>query len=318
MQNSKYAILIAGPTASGKSALALALARDLDGVVINADSMQVYSDLSIITARPSADEMGDIPHALYGTVDGATAWSAANWAEAAMAVTERVWADGKLPILIGGTGMYFKFLLDGVAAIPEIPADVRTTVRAEVEEGGAPKAHKRLAGLDPVTAARLEPNDSQRISRALEVVEATGRTLSDWHKDNKDGPLTALDKVGQLTKLVLDIPRERLYARCDQRFDLMLEAGGLEEIATLRERGLDPSLPVMKSLGVPELMAHMAGEMTLAEAVEAAKMHTRRFAKRQMTWFRNQFSDWNRLSAQYSESEYQFILQFISKKMLTK
>jgi len=318
MQNSKYAILIAGPTASGKSALATALARDLGGVVINADSMQVYKDLSIITARPSAEEMGDIPHELYGTVDGATAWSAADWAEAAMSVTERVWGQGKLPILIGGTGMYFKFLLDGVAAIPDIPADIRAAVRAEVDEGGAPAAHKRLEVLDPVAAARLEPNDSQRIARALEVEQATGRTLSEWHTDNQEGPLTALNQDGHVIKLVLDIPRDQLYARCDQRFDLMIEAGTLDEIAKLSERGLDASLPVMKSLGVPELMAHMRGDMTLMEAVDTAKMHTRRFAKRQLTWFKNQFPDWNRLSAQYSESEYQYILQFITKKVLTK
>jgi len=318
MQNSKYAILIAGPTASGKSALALALARDLGGVVINADSMQVYKDLAIITARPSAEEMGDIPHKLYGTVDGAAAWSAADWAAAAMTVTEDVWADAKVPILVGGTGMYFKFLLDGVAAIPDIPADIRAAVRTQVGEGGAPAAHKRLEALDPVTAARLEPNDSQRIARALEVVIATGRPLSDWHKDNKDGPLTALDRAGQVIKIVLDIPRDQLYARCDQRFDLMIEAGTLDEISALAKRKLDASLPVMKSLGVPELTTHLAGDITLEAAVDAAKMHTRRFAKRQITWFRNQFSDWNRLSAQYSESEYSNIIQFISKKMLTK
>ncbi|MCJ9427472.1 tRNA (adenosine(37)-N6)-dimethylallyltransferase MiaA [Kordiimonas marina] len=312
----KTAILIAGPTASGKSALSLRLAADTNGVIINADSMQVYRDLRVITARPSEEDEAKAPHKLYGFMDATEVCSAAFWAERAMAEIEAAWAEGLTPIVVGGTGMYFKVLLDGIAEIPEIPEDIRADVRARCDAEGSEVLHAELRTVDPVTADRLAPGDSQRISRALEVYKATGTPLSVWHKDTRPGPLKPLEEAGGLIKLVIDPPRDVLYDRCNRRFDLMLGEGGLDEVKALMARNLDVSLPVMRALGVPSLMAYLQGEVSLEGAVEDAKMQTRRFAKRQLTWFRNQFGAWDRVSAQLSESQYRDFLNKKIKKLI--
>ena len=299
----KQAILIAGPTASGKSALSIELAKRKNGVIINADSMQVYSDLRVITARPSVEEEAIVPHKMYGMIDGARAFSAMEWARMAMVEVHAAWDNGLVPILVGGTGMYFRTLLDGMAHIPDVEPAIRDKVRSEAEELGCEKLHEELLQYDPVTAARLAPGDSQRISRAVEVFRSTGKAISDWQKETKPGPLHAFDQEGNLTKLVLDWPRDELYRRCDLRFDMMLEAGALEEVQQLLFRGLPSTLPLMKSLGVPSLIEYLKGDMSLDEARDQSKTQTRRFAKRQLTWFRNQFPGWKKLSAQYLESE---------------
>ncbi|TNE65571.1 MAG: tRNA (adenosine(37)-N6)-dimethylallyltransferase MiaA [Alphaproteobacteria bacterium] len=310
----KRAILIAGPTASGKSALSLRLAHDLDGVIINADSMQVYKDLRIITARPSVEDEAAAPHRLYGFMDPTEVCSAALWADLAMQEIEAAWQAGKTPIVIGGTGMYFKVLIDGIAEIPEIPDAIRADVRDRCAREGSTTLHAELATVDPATAARLAPGDSQRICRALEVWHATGRAISDWQQDTRPGPMKPYVDAGGITRLVLDPPRDVLYDRCNRRFDIMMKEGAMAEVEVLMARNLDVSLPAMRALGVPSLMALARGEMDEATAMEDARMQTRRFAKRQLTWFRNQFSDWGRIPAQLSESEYREILNKKIKK----
>ena len=305
----QHAILIAGPTASGKSSLAIKLARALGGVIINADSMQVYRDLRVITARPNAQEEAEAPHRLYGTLDGAAVCSAAEWAATAMQEVQRAWDEGLYPILVGGTGMYFKVLVDGIATVPDIAEDVRAQVRAEITEKGSAALHSELENYDPVTAARLYPGDSQRIARAVEVFRSTGIPLSDHHKNHTPGLL----KDAAQTRLVLNWPREMLYDRCNRRFDMMLDEGGLEEVRALLDRDLPADKPVMKALGVPTLARYLRGESGMEDAVEASKMQTRRFAKRQMTWFRNQFSHWKTINTQQMESKIPEILQNISK-----
>ena len=304
----KQALFIAGPTASGKSALSLRLAKDLNGVIINADSMQVYDGLRIVTACPSEVDEASAPHRLYRFLDPAETCSAAFWAERAMAEIEAAWANGQTPIVIGGTGMYFKVLLEGIAKIPAIDPSIRAEVRRACDEAGSEPLHAELAVYDPVTAERLPVGDSQRICRAVEVFRSTGKTLSDWHKENAPGLMQAADEAGQVVKLVMDIDRDALYERCDRRFDCMLEEGALEEVRNFMSYQLDPDLPSMRALGVPSLIAVISGEQEEAEAIEDAKMQTRRFAKRQLTWFRNQFSDWERISAQLSESDYRKLL----------
>lgn len=306
----KRALFIAGPTASGKSAFALKAAAAYDGVIINADSMQVYRDLSVITACPTLEEQQQVPHRLYGFLDATEVCSAAFWAEKAMEEIRSTWSAGKLPILVGGTGMYFKVLIDGIAKIPDIPADIRSAVRRQCKASGPEILHAELTRLDPTMAERLAPGDSQRISRAIEVVRATGVPLSEWQKNTEEGPMHPFDVEGSIEKYVLLPERSELYARCDQRFDLMLDCGGLDEVRKLVARNLSTELPIMKALGVPSLMAHLAGEMTLEDAIEQAKMQTRRFAKRQLTWFRNQFSHWKTLNAQYSE---RYFDKFVTK-----
>lgn len=309
----KRALFIAGPTASGKSALSLRLAKDLNGVIINSDSMQVYRDLRVITARPSEEEEAMAPHRLYGYLDAKLVSSAASWADDAMAEIEAAWRQGLMPIVIGGTGMYFKTLLDGMAAIPEIPEGTRAEIRARCEAEGSAVLHDELRQIDPETAGRLFPGDSQRICRALEVYHATGKPISAWQADTPPGPMKPADEAGQLIKIVLDPPRDILYDRCNRRFDIMLQTGAWDEIDALIERNLDPTLPLMRALGVPSLIAHRLGDVPLEDAIEDAKMQTRRFAKRQLTWFRNQFGDWERFPAQFSESEY---WDFLNKKII--
>jgi tRNA dimethylallyltransferase len=283
----RNAVLIAGPTASGKSALALELARKLGGAIINTDSMQVYRDLRILTARPTPEEEAMLPHRLYGTVDAAVNFSAGAWvadAERALAETR---AQGRVSIFVGGSGLYFKALTRGLSAVPPIAAEVRESVRARLARDGVEALHAELARHDPASAERLQPRDRTRIARALEVIEATGRSLTDWHRDGLPPPLPP----GTFRALFLAPKREALYVRIDARFDAMLKAGALDEVARLAARKLDPLLPAMKAHGVPALIRHLDGELSLQEAAAIGKADTRHYAKRQFTWFLHQLPE---------------------------
>jgi tRNA dimethylallyltransferase len=281
-------VLIAGPTASGKSALAMKVAEAVGGVVVNADSMQVYRDLRLITARPSQEEEARVPHRLYGHVDAVETYSVGRWLAEAGAVVADARREGRVAILVGGTGLYFKRATGGLAAIPAIPEGIRSALRARLANEGAPALHAELAQRDPAAAARLHPEDRIRIVRALEVLEATGRPLGEWQREN-EAPL--IDPT-TARKVFLAPERAELRRRIEQRFDAMLAAGALEEVRALAARHLDPNLPVMKAHGVPWLIRHLRGEMTLETAAEESKADTRRYAKRQFTWFRNQLPDW--------------------------
>ena len=286
-------MLIAGPTASGKSALALELAQKTGGVIINTDSMQVYRDLRIITARPTTEEEAGVPHRLYGHVDAGVNFSAGAWvADAATALAEAR-AQRCQPIFVGGSGLYFKALTRGLSAVPPIPAEVRESVRARLEREGVEALHAALAQRDPAVAERLKPRDRARIARALEVIEATGRSLSDWHREG----LPPLLQPDEYTALFLAPEREQLYARIDARFDEMLASGALEEVEKLSERQLDPLLPAMKAHGVPVLIRHLQGELTLEAAAEIGRADTRHYAKRQFTWFRHQLPEFEWVTA---------------------
>jgi tRNA dimethylallyltransferase len=290
MQSSgrKSAVLIAGPTASGKSELALTLAETRRGFVINADSMQVYRDLRIITARPTPEEEARVPHRLYGHVDAAENYSAGRYClDAARALAEAK-AAGALPILVGGTGLYFKALISGLSAIPPIAPDIHARLRARLEAEGIAALHAELARRDPLTAARLMPRDRSRILRALEVIEATGRSIGDWHREGLPPALDARDAV----KVFLHPERGDLVRRIEQRFAHMIEQGALDEVRALDARHLPEHLPAMKAHGVPWLRRHLRGEISLDDAIAGAVMDTRRYAKRQVTWFRNQMPDW--------------------------
>jgi tRNA dimethylallyltransferase len=282
------AVLIAGPTASGKSALALRLAEKLGGFIVNADSMQVYRDLHIITARPGADGERRAPHKLYGHIDAALNYSTGNWLRDVATVLDEAKGQGRVPILVGGTGLYFKALTTGLAAVPAIPADIRAEVRGRLQREGVAPLYAELKQRDPQTAQRLMPNDRSRISRALEVVVATGRSISDWHRQG----MVPLIDAKRAAKVFLTCDRGELVRRISARFDAMLEMGALDEVRALAKRNLDPTLPAMKAHGVPWLLRHLKGEIDLATAAEGAKMDTRRYAKRQVTWFRNQMPDW--------------------------
>jgi tRNA dimethylallyltransferase len=288
------ALLIAGPTASGKSGLALALAEKLGGTIINADSMQVYRDLRIITARPTPEEEARVPHLLYGEVDAAENYSAGRWYVDVRAAIAQADAAGRLPIVAGGTGLYFKVLTQGLAAIPPIPAGIRAAVRTRLDTEGPLQLHNELARRDPAAGARIKPQDRPRIVRALEVVEATGRTLSDWHHAG----MPALLDPARAVKVFLVVAREELYRRIDARFTAMLAAGALAEVAALDARRLDPLLPAMKAHGVPWLRRYLQGEISLEEAVAGGQRDTRQYAKRQHTWFRHQLPDWTWLTAE--------------------
>jgi tRNA dimethylallyltransferase len=286
-QENNKAVLIAGPTASGKSALALALAQATGGVIINADSMQVYRDLRLLTARPAREEEASLPHRLYGHIDAAVNFSAGAWvADAAKALAETR-GQNRLPIFVGGSGLYFKALTRGLSAVPPVPPDVREEVRARLQRDGVEALHAALMQRDPASAESLKPRDRIRIARALEVVEATGRSLTDWHRDG----LPPLLPPGSFTAVFLSPERHELYARIDARFDTMLTAGALDEVAALASRKLDPLLPAMKAHGVPALIRHLAGEITLKEAAVIGRADTRHYAKRQFTWFRHQLPE---------------------------
>lgn len=285
--HSGKAVLIAGPTASGKSALALELALATDGVVINADSMQVYRDLRIITARPTAADEALVPHRLYGHVDAAVNFSAGAWVSDAAKALDEARALGRLPIFIGGTGLYFKALTAGLSVVPPISAEVRDDVRARLERNGVEALHAELTRRDPRAAERLNLRDRTRIARALEVIEATGRSLLDWQHVGQP-PLLPKDSF---RAVFLAPERDELYARIDARFDAMLGAGALREIERLAARHLDPLLPAMKAHGVPALIRHLRGELSLEEAAGIGRADTRHYAKRQFTWFRHQLPE---------------------------
>ncbi|MGG5823297.1 tRNA (adenosine(37)-N6)-dimethylallyltransferase MiaA [Falsiroseomonas sp. HW251] len=276
------AILVAGPTASGKSALALDLAERVGGVVINADSMQVYRELRVITARPTDADLARVPHELYGVRPAAEAGTAAWWRGAALAAMDRAWQAGRVPILCGGTGLYFAALTEGLAEVPPVPAVARAEARRLLAEEGPAALHARLAALDPETAATLRPSDSQRIARAYEVATGTGQGLRAWQKAGGTGP-APFDFAG----VVLDPPRDALRAAIAARWDMMLREGAIEEVRALGEQHLNPALPAMRAHGVPELLAHLAGRMTLEEASKRAILNTGQYTKRQATWFRH-------------------------------
>ncbi|WP_420143515.1 tRNA (adenosine(37)-N6)-dimethylallyltransferase MiaA [Sphingobium sp.] len=272
--------LIAGPTASGKSALACRLAKASGGIVINADASQVYADLAILSARPSAQEMGDVPHRLFGHIDGAQACTAPRWAAEAKAEIAAAHTAGKLPVLVGGTGLYIRTLLDGIAPVPEIDPDIRATVRAMP----VADAHDALSREDPEAAARLAPADTTRVARALEVVRSTGRPLKTWQQ-HKEGGIA--DRI-TLSPMILRPPREWLIDRCDRRFIQMMQGGAIGEVAQLLTRNLNPDLPVMRAIGVPEIAALLRGDSDMDSCIASGALATRQYAKRQYTWFTNQ------------------------------
>ncbi len=272
--------LIAGPTASGKSALALQLAVQTGGVIVNADSAQIYRDLPILSAAPSADERAKAEHRLYGVLDGGQPCSAADWAEMARREIAEIHEAGRLPIIVGGTGLYIRTLLDGIAPVPPIDATVRQDVRSATTE----ENHRRLTTLDPEAAGRLNSADTTRIARSLEVVLSTGKRLSEWQNERQGG----IGEGVELAPLLLLPPRDWLYARCDERFAQMIQAGAAEEVEALLKRKLDPFLPVMRAIGVREVAAWLDGDLTREEAIAAGQQATRRYAKRQYTWFSHQ------------------------------
>jgi tRNA dimethylallyltransferase len=285
--NSKSAVLIAGPTASGKSALALEVAARSNGIIINADSMQVYRDLRVITARPTDEEMSGVPHRLYGHIGAEEIYSAGRWLREAEQEIASARAARKTPIVIGGTGLYFSALLQGLSAVPEVPAEVRQQVRDLGDTKDNEALHAMLAARDPRTAAEVRVPDRQRILRALEVVEATGRGLAEWREE----PGVPVLNSGDYQAIFLETDREALGARIDARFDKMLDEGVLEEVKRLESRKLDPRMPAMKAHGVPWLIKYLNGEMNLEEAAAQGKRDTRQYSKRQETWFRNQLPE---------------------------
>ena len=277
-------IMICGPTAAGKSAAALALAEQSGGTVINADSMQVYSDLRVVTARPGPDDEARAPHRLYGIVDGGERASVASWLDLAAEAVDEARNAGSLPIIVGGTGMYLQAARDGIAPIPEVPAEIHQACLDELVARGGAAFREELSKLDEETASRLFDGDSQRLVRAMGVVRATGRPISAWQSDPHQGAL-----AGEAVAISVMPPRADTYARIDRRFAQMMEEGAVEEVEALAERGLDPSLPVMKAIGVREILAMQAGEISRGRAIELASRDSRHYAKRQMTWIRNNY-----------------------------
>lgn len=291
MTKSPRLTLIAGPTASGKSRLAMEMAERTGAVIINADSQQLYADLRVLSARPSLEDEARAEHRLYGVADAAESWSVGRWTRAVMPLLEELAAQDRPALLVGGTGLYFNALTRGLADIPAVPDAVRDAVQADYDLKGEAAFRRRLAEVDPTAAAAITPGDRQRLIRALAVAQATGRSLSDWKADTR--PLLA---PGAYDALVVEPPRDRLYANCDARVSLMIEHGAVAEVRALLARNLDPALPAMKAVGVPELAAHLTGATTLDRAIAAIRLSTRHYAKRQLTWFRNQTSDWLRVS----------------------
>lgn len=282
--------LLAGPTASGKSRLALEIAERTGAVIVNADSQQLYADLRVLSARPSADEEARADHRLYGVADAADAWSAGRWSRAAAPLLAELADEGRPALLVGGTGLYFTALTKGLADIPEVPEAVRMAAGAALEADREPAFRRRLAQADPAAEARIEAGDRQRLTRAWAVWAHTGRALTDWTADT-----TPLLAPGSWTGQVIEPDRAALYARCDERVARMVEQGALEEVRALTARGLSPDLPALKAVGVREFAAHLAGATTLDQAVEATRQATRNYAKRQLTWFRNQTPGWTRV-----------------------
>lgn len=316
----KPVLIVAGPTASGKSGLAVTLAKTLGGVVINADSMQVYCELEVITARPKADALAEVPHRLYGVRSVREPCSAGLWRELVVAEISKAHQKGMLPIVCGGTGLYLKTLVDGIAPLPPVPAPVREAVRARYSELGPEAFHAALSARDPAAGARLRPSDRQRLVRAWEVLEATGRSLTAWQAEGGRGA----PEDFRFAAILLDPPRAELYEAVERRLDKMVAEGALEEVRNLLAMSLPPHLPALKAVGIPELARYLAGELALAEALACAKQATRRFAKRQVTWFRHQalapdvFIMNEASGAQFSESFEARIFNFIRQILLTE
>ena len=298
-------LIIGGPTASGKSALALDLALRLRGIVINADSMQVYKELRILSARPTPADEERVPHRLYGTLPARERCSAGRWCDLALAEIAGARAKQLLPILVGGTGLYFRSLLRGLAPIPPVPQGIRDTAVELHTEVGAAEFHRLLAVRDPDSAARIHPANTQRVLRAYEVFEATGKSLGDWQNEAAG----EAGYAGKVVALVLEPPREVLYAACDARSELMAAAGGIEEVAALLTLEIDPALPIMKALGVREFAALLAGDAKRDEAIENLRRATRNYAKRQATWFRHQMAGAKRVSARYDGAQDENIME---------
>ena len=282
-------LLVAGPTASGKSALALRLATELGGEIVNADALQLYRDLAILSARPAPEDEALAPHHLFGVADAADGWSVGRWLAAAGPVLEAIAGRGRSAIVVGGTGLYFRALTEGLAPLPAVAPAIRQESQARFDELGEAAFREDLRHRDPAAETRIAPGDRQRLARAFEVHAATGRALSDWQAD------AAPPLVTDYRAVVLEPPRAELYGRCDKRFSAMVAAGALDEVQTLLARELDPALPAMKAVGVRELGGHLKGDIGLDEAVALAQQQTRRYAKRQLTWFRNQTPDWPRI-----------------------
>lgn len=282
--------LIAGPTASGKSAYALDLAERIGGEIVNADSMQIYAGLRVLTAGPSPEESARAPHHLFQVVDPAIGWSVGRWLEAATQALTEIESRGKSAIVVGGTGLYFRALTHGLADVPPVPETQREISSLLYAARGEAEFREILKPLDPQAEARIETGDRQRLVRAHAVAIATGKSLTAWQTDTK--PALA---PGSWKGLVLDPPRAELYARCDARLATMIEQGALDEVRAVEARGLDTALPALKAVGYREFAAHLRGETTLDQALDAARQETRRYAKRQLTWFRNQTPDWERV-----------------------
>jgi tRNA dimethylallyltransferase len=304
-------LLIAGPTASGKSALALELADLCGGTIINADSLQIYRDLRILTARPDQTAQARVPHRLYGFLDAGERGSAARWRALALDEIAQATKAGRLPIVVGGTGLYLRAIKDGLAPVPEIPAETRQEAIELYRALGSVGFREQLARLDPAAAQRLFPGDKQRLVRAFEVVRATGVTIGTWQQQTRSDPAYRFGTI------LLVPPREELYAACNARLVQMIEAGALAEVEALAARRLDPTLPAMKAVGVPELLSHLRGDIPLGTAIAAAQRATRRYAKRQTTWFRHQMIPDLEFDAQFSESLLRCSRHFIDRFLLT-
>lgn len=309
-------LVIGGPTASGKSAFAAALAEQLGGEVINADSMQVYRGLPILTAQPDGATQAKVAHRLYGVIELDERCSAGRWRTMAVAAIAAARARGKVPIVVGGTGLYLRGLMTGLAEIPDIPPALRASLAARLETIGAPAFHGELAARDPEMAARLHPTDRQRLIRAAEVIEATGRSLADWQRETT--PTLAGEAPLRFIRVLVAPPRDTLYAACDSRFLAMMERGALAEAQAMAQRGLDPALPGMKALGLPALLGHLRGEMALDEAIRQAQSATRHYAKRQTTWFNRQFMSDILITEQLSNINIHRFIPLIIKFLLTK
>ena len=309
-------LVIGGPTASGKSALAVALAEQLGGEVINADSMQIYRGLPILTAQPDAATRARAPHRLYGVLDLDQSCSAGRWRSLAIAAIAAARAQGRVPIVVGGTGLYLRALMTGLAEIPDTPPELRARLAAQLEAIGAPAFHRALSERDPEMAARLLPSDRQRLIRAAEVLEATGRSLADWQRATK--PKLAGEAALRFRTVLVAPPRAELYAACNDRFRRMVEQGALLEAQHVAERGLDPALPGMKTLGLPALLSHLRDELPLDGAIEQAQSATRHYAKRQVTWFSRQFIAEFIINEKLSEHNIERFIPLIIKLFLTE
>lgn len=314
MRKSPPLLIVAGPTASGKSSLALDVAEEFDGAVINGDSMQVYRELRLLTARPSAADEARVPHRLFGVLPAGEACSAGRWLDMAKVEIETCHRQGRLPVVVGGTGLYLKALTDGLAPVPRVPTQVREEILALFDALGGEAFHARLAEVDAASAANISTGDRQRLTRAMEVHRATGRPLSQWQRQAapQGPPVDA-----RMATIVLLPPREDLYAAAESRFDAMMAAGALEEVKTLAALDLNPRLPAMKALGVAPLRACLEGRMSLEEAVAKAKQLTRNYGKRQLTWLKGQVSQAYEVPAQYSERIRPEIFSFVRRFLLT-